>query len=330
MFHSPLTEEEWIMVERDANFSDIQGDAVELGADQQPAPEQTFEVAQATSDPIFVDPATGQDIQQPTTPAETIGTTVIQIAADNRASLPDGASIENIVVEGDNLVLVQPDGTRIIIEGGALNVPTFLIGQVEISSQVLIAALQANGINVAAGPDGTVSVVTTSSSGGNLSDGDGDIGDAGPLIDLLGNTDLAFEVPTFEALAAADNVDPVLDDFIAGDLSEEALEGGLQEPDDAGEHYRHIQRQRLRKHGSDLQLRTADHRSDIRRRNHHLVDRRRWRAGGQSRRGWAGHHPRRDHWQQLHDQPAWPDRSSRHDAGRHHRPADPGHRHGCR
>ena len=168
------------MVERDVNFSDAQNDVIEFGADQQPTAITPIEIAQATNDPVFVDPATGQDIQQPAPSGQTIGATVIQVAADNRAVLPEGASIENIVVEGDNLVLVQPDGTRIIIEGASLNVPTFLIGQVEVPSQVLIAALQANGINVAAGPDGTVAVVSAGSSGGDLSDGDGNIGEAAP------------------------------------------------------------------------------------------------------------------------------------------------------
>lgn len=223
------------MVERDVNFSDAQNDVVEFGADQQPTAVTPVEIAQATNDPVFVDPATGQDIQQPTPSAQTIGATVIQVAADNRAILPEGASIENIIVEGDNLVLVQPDGTRIIIEGASLNVPTFLIGQVEVPSQVLIAALQANGINVAAGPDGTVSVVSAGSSGGDLSDGEGNIGEAGPVIDLLGDTDFGFDAPTLEALADAGNVDPELEDFLAGGISEEDLSTGLKEPDDGSD-----------------------------------------------------------------------------------------------
>ena len=223
------------MVERDVNFSEAQNDVIEFGAEQQPTTVTAIEVAQATNDPVFVDPATGQDIQQPAPSAETIGATVIQVAADNRAVLPEGASIENIIVEGDNLVLVQPDGTRIIIEGGSLNVPTFLIGQVEVPSQVLIAALQANGINVAAGPDGTVSVVSAGSSGGDLTDGDGNIGDAGPVIDLLGDTDFGFEAPTLETLADAGNVDPELDDFLAGGISEEDLSTGLKEADDGSD-----------------------------------------------------------------------------------------------
>ncbi|EHS49504.1 hypothetical protein PDO_3172, partial [Rhizobium sp. PDO1-076] len=223
------------MVERDVNFSDAQNDVIEFGADQQPTAITPIEIAQATNDPVFVDPATGQDIQQPAPSGQTIGATVIQVAADNRAVLPEGASIENIVVEGDNLVLVQPDGTRIIIEGASLNVPTFLIGQVEVPSQVLIAALQANGINVAAGPDGTVAVVSAGSSGGDLSDGDGNIGEAGPVIDLLGDTDFGFDAPTLEAFADAGNVDPELEDFLAGGISEEDLSTGLKEGDDGSD-----------------------------------------------------------------------------------------------
>ncbi|TIS63233.1 MAG: hypothetical protein E5W93_04015, partial [Mesorhizobium sp.] len=52
--------------------------------------------------------------------------------AGNVVKLPANVSIDNIKVDGHNLVLVQPDGSEIVIKDGALNVPTFIIGDVEV------------------------------------------------------------------------------------------------------------------------------------------------------------------------------------------------------
>ncbi|MGR6468394.1 beta strand repeat-containing protein [Rhizobium sp. PAMB 3182] len=161
---------------------------------------RTVRVAQ-NAEPTFVDPATGNAAQQPQPEQPLLPTpgqpTTVTANAENQVQLPAGVSIDNIVVKGDNLVLVQPDGSEIIIEKGSQNIPTFLIGNVEITPQTLVAALQANGINVAAGPDGTVAVANnTQSSGGDSSDVSADIGSAGPVIDLLGATELQFGAPT--------------------------------------------------------------------------------------------------------------------------------------
>ncbi|OWV96968.1 immunoglobulin-like domain-containing protein [Rhizobium sp. R693] len=87
----------------------------------------------------------------------------------NVAHLPADVSIDDIRVEGNNLVLVQADGTEIVIVNGALHVPTFLLGEVELPQQAVIAALEQNNINVAAGPDGSYSASASApSSGGNF------------------------------------------------------------------------------------------------------------------------------------------------------------------
>ncbi|MFC0480762.1 beta strand repeat-containing protein, partial [Gellertiella hungarica] len=165
-----------------------------------------IEVAQANQNPVFTDPATGSAVPADQAPAATPDGTRFAADQSNTVTLPEGVSIDKIVIQGKDIILVQADGTRIIITDGAVKVPTFLIGQVEVPQQTLVAALQANGINVAAGPDGTVSVVSTQSSGGNLSDGNGDIGDAGGVIGLLGNTDLVFGGATEEEVIAG--IDP--------------------------------------------------------------------------------------------------------------------------
>lgn len=86
------------------------------------------------------------------------GISVIIPDADNRVTLAATASIENIELDGDDLLLVQPDGSQIRVIGGALNVPTFIIGEIELPQEVLVAALDSNGFNVAAGPGNTLSV----------------------------------------------------------------------------------------------------------------------------------------------------------------------------
>ncbi|PSS60409.1 hypothetical protein C6558_32680, partial [Ensifer sp. NM-2] len=152
----------------------------------------------ATDEPQLLDQATGAPVkgaenalQTPPMPA------TVSADASNVVHLPAGASIEKIQVVGTDIVLEQPDGSTITIQNAALKVPTFVIGDAEIPRETLVAVLGENGINVAAGPDGTISVVSNQSSGGDLSDATGDIGQAGPVIDLLAPT--ALEFPALEA-----------------------------------------------------------------------------------------------------------------------------------
>ncbi|SCB31799.1 T1SS-143 repeat domain-containing protein [Rhizobium multihospitium] len=96
----------------------------------------------------------------------------IQIVPDNGniVHLPPNTSIDDIHVEGRNLVLIQADGTRIVIINGALHVPTFLIGEVTLPQQAVVAALQQQGINVAEGPDGSVHAGNSTDSGHQFTD----------------------------------------------------------------------------------------------------------------------------------------------------------------
>ncbi|MCZ4290483.1 beta strand repeat-containing protein [Hoeflea alexandrii] len=105
----------------------------------------------------------------------TPGVSVIVPDAENRVTLAASASIENIQLDGDDLLLIQPDGSQIRIIGGALNVPTFVIGDIEVPQEVLVAALETSGFNVAAGPNNTLSVTpqAPTGSGGELEDSSG-------------------------------------------------------------------------------------------------------------------------------------------------------------
>ncbi|WP_167590809.1 Ig-like domain-containing protein, partial [Ensifer sp. LC163] len=154
--------------------------------------------AGAAEEPQLLDPATGAPVKgAETTPLTPPMPATISADASNIVHLPAGASIEKIKVVGTDIVLEQPDGSTITVQNAALKVPTFVIGDAEIPRETLVAVLGENGINVAAGPDGSISVVSNQSSGGNFSDADGGIGQAGPVIDLLAPTELQF--PALEA-----------------------------------------------------------------------------------------------------------------------------------
>jgi T1SS-143 domain-containing protein len=150
-----------------------EGNAADISAHQplplsQNADVAAFEVAQAEEQQA--NGKTGRlaanEPQNAATPAP------IQIVPDqgNVVHLPPNTSIDDIHVEGRNLVLIQADGTRIVIINGALHVPTFLIGEVTLPQQAVVAALQQQGINVAEGPDGSVQAGNNTDSGHQFTD----------------------------------------------------------------------------------------------------------------------------------------------------------------
>ncbi|WP_117194795.1 T1SS-143 repeat domain-containing protein [Rhizobium terrae] len=127
--------------------------------------QEQIELAQAGGNQA---PTTGRLPPNPVTPPVP-GTTVVEPDSNNVAHLAANVSIDEIRIDGANLILVQADGTEIVIVNGATKVPTILIGEVELQQQVFLAALEDNGINVAAGPDGSYSAsARPSSSGGEF------------------------------------------------------------------------------------------------------------------------------------------------------------------
>ena len=132
------------------------------------------------------------------------GTTVYAVDASNTVKLPANVSIENMKIEGNDLVLEQADGTQIVIKDGALHVPTFIIDGFEVPRVALLAAIQANGMDVAYGADGSISVTAANpnadSSGANLEVPAGGIGDGLGITALLLNTDLSFDRPDAKEL----------------------------------------------------------------------------------------------------------------------------------
>ncbi|RWE46766.1 Ig-like domain-containing protein, partial [Mesorhizobium sp.] len=158
-------------------------------AEQAAAPAQT---APASAEPVPVDVGGGAPAAAP--PAANAPHEYVADAS-NVVRLPANVSIDNIKVDGHNLVLEQADGSVIVIKDGALNVPTFIIGEVEVPRVALIAALEASHVDVAFGADGSISAGpggSTSSAGGNFEQPAGGIGDGFGLSALLPPTDLHF------------------------------------------------------------------------------------------------------------------------------------------
>jgi T1SS-143 domain-containing protein len=160
------------------------------------------EVAQASNiQPTDQQPAPAAETtgRLPAAPEVTATAPTGQVVPDqnNVAHLPAGTSIDDIHVEGNNLVLVQADGTEIVIVNGALHVPTFLLGEVELPQQAVIAALEQSNINVAAGPDGSYSAsASPSSSGAEFQDGlQPNANDPTQLASLLADTNQADAAP---------------------------------------------------------------------------------------------------------------------------------------
>ncbi|WJI38941.1 type I secretion C-terminal target domain-containing protein [Mesorhizobium opportunistum] len=159
----------------------------------------TQQAAPAAAEPVPVDVGSGAPVK-PEAPAEAKAPAAAApheyvADANHVVRLPANVSIDNIKVDGHNLVLEQADGSVIVIKDGALNVPTFLIGDVEVPRVALIAALEASHVDVAFGADGSMSAGpggSTSSAGGDFSVPAGGIGDGFGLSALLPPTALQF------------------------------------------------------------------------------------------------------------------------------------------
>ncbi|MGJ3262725.1 MAG: hypothetical protein ACFE0R_05765, partial [Salinarimonas sp.] len=135
------------------------------------------------------------DLGSPETPpSEGPGETVrlVVVARDGEVvTLPAGTSLDEIEIRDGDIVLVQPDGSVIVIENGVEVVPTIVVGDVEIPSETILAALE--GVAAAAGAEGGAQ--QQGGSGGDFNDvGQQDIGDGFGLSDVLGDTEFGDRV----------------------------------------------------------------------------------------------------------------------------------------
>ncbi|WP_338468488.1 DUF5801 repeats-in-toxin domain-containing protein [Novosphingobium sp. ZN18A2] len=107
--------------------------------------------------------------------------------ADNVVVLPEGASLDDLTVQGRDIVITLPDGQVYVIHDGAVYVPQIVVDNVEIPPLNLAALLTGNGPQPAAG--------AAQSSGGNFAEAAGPIQSAYGLGDLLPYTNLSFSEP---------------------------------------------------------------------------------------------------------------------------------------
>ncbi|QRM57315.1 VCBS domain-containing protein [Sinorhizobium sp. BG8] len=180
---------------------------------------EAVEIAQAENDSTKTDRVPQQPVETPAFPAQ------VTADASNTVHLPANVSIDDIQVEGTDLVLVQADGTEIRIVNGALNIPTFMIDDVQIPQQVLLAAMESNGVDVAAGPNGYTASAGTPSSGAEFEDNlPGYDNSTDPLASLLGDTELNFGEldANDEEAASALPADPETTDTLTISLTETA------------------------------------------------------------------------------------------------------------
>ncbi len=200
-------------------------------ADEQAA----FQLAQASDgttdeEEEAAETAEGSGVAEPAAPAET--TIVrIEIDADGAARLPAGTSLAQAQVSGDDLRLVQPDGTVYVIVGAITTVPTLYIGDVQIPAQTLADALAAQGIDIAL--DGEAAEAPESS-GNNFQATHPGISPPFDLTPLLPPTALAFPIlqpPQLLEPLRDQNEAPIVG-TAALRVSEEGLPGG--NPDDIG------------------------------------------------------------------------------------------------
>uniref|UniRef100_UPI00262035ED beta strand repeat-containing protein n=1 Tax=uncultured Erythrobacter sp. TaxID=263913 RepID=UPI00262035ED len=117
--------------------------------------------------------------------------------ADDFIALPAGSSIEDLTVEGRDLIINLADGSRIVVPDGAVFVPQIAVDGVIVPPQTIAQLLTGNEPEPAAGPP--------QSSGGNFAGDEGEIQAAFNIGDLLPFTELAF--PEFREEEIIPNVD---------------------------------------------------------------------------------------------------------------------------
>jgi hypothetical protein len=107
-------------------------------------------------------------------------------------NLPPGVELSDITVSGRDLVIHMPDGSQMVIPGGAVFVPQLVIGDVQVPPSNLAALLIESEPQPAAGE--------LQSSGGNFATDVPPLDPGVPLGDLIPPTELAFPQPIFEEI----------------------------------------------------------------------------------------------------------------------------------
>jgi len=144
------------------------------------------------------------------------------------ARLPADADLSVPRANGADLEFVQPDGTVIVITGGAISGLVLFVGDVEIPADAVATIFASNGIVPAAGPETSGD---TSGSGSFVDLSQQSVGDGLQGIGLLDNTDGPNAAVIGGDIGGDANVAPVILAHDGGRLSEEGLAEGVADAD---------------------------------------------------------------------------------------------------
>ncbi|WP_157058277.1 DUF5801 repeats-in-toxin domain-containing protein [Altererythrobacter epoxidivorans] len=144
---------------------------------------------------------TGSNLLQDAGASYSPGTRILAPDANGVVVLPEGVALEDISVRGLDLVIVLADGTELVIPGGAVVVPQFVVDGVAIAPQTVSDYL--NGIDPEAPPGNA-----TPSSGGNFAGDEGAIQDAFDIGDLLPYTELSRSIEEEREVIPYNNDEP--------------------------------------------------------------------------------------------------------------------------
>ena len=135
----------------------------------------------------------------------TIDIGAVQAAAAGQqgvVTLPAGVELSDIHVNGRDLIINMPDGTQMVIPGGAVFVPNLMIGDVQVPPSNLAALLIDSEPQPAAG--------TPQSSGGNFANPVPPLDPGVPLGDLIPPTELTYVPPDFRPIGQFEDTEPTL------------------------------------------------------------------------------------------------------------------------
>ena len=133
------------------------------------------------------DPAAVRQVAQNTASTPPV---VITIALEdgNIARLPADTDISNVRANGADLEFVQPDGTVIVVPGGAIANLVLFIGDIQIPAEAVELMFTTAGIEPAAGPEAG----PDGAHGGFTDPGQQSVGDGFRINSLLANTEFGF------------------------------------------------------------------------------------------------------------------------------------------
>ena len=123
-------------------------------------------------------------------------------AGERVLNLPAGVELSDIHVNGTDLVINMPDGTQMVIPGGAVFVPQITIGDVEVPATNLAALLVNSEPQPAAGSVGEP--------GGNWDEPPPPLDPGVPLGDLIPPTELGYTPPTFQEIFPGEHKHPTV------------------------------------------------------------------------------------------------------------------------